>query len=196
MAPRTNPMITAAHAGETEIRRTGRRARPGSAPRRLDFAASLTILPAKYRPADPSRAFFGASDASVSLKDASRHGQGRLAQDQAAVDRRHRLFLRHQEERPHQDGEARPSRNTTRSRASTSSSRKRRSSKRTFGLRNQRAPSRAPFPLREISTLSLESGANTPAMSPMPQCSAILPSVKRKMSHEVNERCFRVGSTP
>src|SRR5271170_2259168 len=35
------------------------------------------------------------------------HGQGRLAQDQAAFDGRHRLFLRDQEERPHQDGEVR-----------------------------------------------------------------------------------------
>src|SRR5271166_5384712 len=34
-------------------------------------------------------------------------GQGRLAQDQAALDCRHGLFLRHQKERPHQDGKAR-----------------------------------------------------------------------------------------
>jgi hypothetical protein len=38
--------------------------------------------------------------------------------------------------------------------------------------------------------------ASTPAMSPMPQCSAILPSLKRKMPHEVKESCFPVGVTP
>src|ERR1700728_2754374 len=72
---------------------------------RLDFARDVTILPANSGLAIPRGAFFGASDA-PSRERTLHNGQGRLAQDQAALDRRHRLFLCHPEERPHQDREA------------------------------------------------------------------------------------------
>src|SRR5450631_2387131 len=38
--------------------------------------------------------------------------------------------------------------------------------------------------------------ARMPAISPMPQCSAILPPPMRKMSHDVNRTARPVGATP
>jgi len=38
--------------------------------------------------------------------------------------------------------------------------------------------------------------AMTPAISPIPQCSAILPPSMRKMSQEVNRMVLPVGATP
>jgi len=40
------------------------------------------------------------------------------------------------------------------------------------------------------------SWAMIPAMSPIPQCSTILPSAMRKMSQEVNQNFLWVGSIP
>ena len=51
----------------------------------------------------------------------------------------------------------------------------------------------APFVGERLYPLSC---ATIPAMSPIPQCSTIWPSARRKMSHEVKWSRFPVGSTP
>src|ERR1700722_1224319 len=93
-----------------------------------------------------------------------RHGQGRVAQDQAALDLRHRLFLRDQEERPHQDRQA----FVQEIRSGRAQARRVQGNEdQVSGLsvRESRAPSRRPFYFEPLACAATPDGAQCGAVS-------------------------------